>query len=260
MMGRTTETLSDGKAKGGKIKAFCNKCTTETNHLIHQSMDVVGEEFFGDDEFSVDWEDSYQIIQCQGCDLFSFRHLNYFSEAREWNGPDDYSDGTTTYLYPARTKNTLQIKDYLNLSAPLRRIYRETIDCYNGESFTLCAAGLRAILEGICHDHGVLEGVVRKVDQNGKEVTWKSTGLDGKIFGLAEKRILTEKQASMLHEHRFLGNDAVHQLSQPSITELSLAIEIIEHIFDSIYEIPEKANELRVKRQVRAQAEKMGKK
>lgn len=258
-MGRTTEAVSEGKAKGAKIKTYCNRCANETNHLIRQSMDVVGEEFFDEDKFSFDWEDSYQIIQCQGCDLYSFRHLNYFSEAREWNGPDDYSDGTTAYLYPARTKNTLQVSDYFNLSPSLRRIYRETIDCFNGESFTLCAAGLRAILEGICHDHGVVDGVVKMVDQHGKETTWKSTKLDGKIFGLAEKKILTDNQASMLHEHRYLGNDAVHELSQPSSTELRLAIEIIEHIFDSIYEIPEKANELRAQRQVRAQAAKLGK-
>lgn len=257
-MGKVIETVAEGKAKDGKIKAYCNRCTNETNHLICQSMDVVGEEFFDEDKYSFDWEDSYQIIQCQGCDLFSFRHLNYFSEAREWYSPDDFSDGTTTYLYPARTKNALQVKDYFHLSPPLRRIYRETIDCFNGESFTLCAAGLRAVLEGICHDHGVVDGVVKVVDQNGKESAWKSAKLDGKIFGLAEKGILTEKQASMLHEHRFLGNDAVHELSQPSSTELKLAIEIIEHIFDSIYEMPEKANELRVKRLVRAQSVKPG--
>jgi len=49
-MGRATEAISEGKAKGGKIKAYCNKCANETNHFIHQSMDVVGEEFFDEDK------------------------------------------------------------------------------------------------------------------------------------------------------------------------------------------------------------------
>jgi len=33
----------------------------------------------------------------------------------------------------------------------------------------------------------------------------------------------------------------VHELSQPSPDELALAIEIIEHIIDALYKIPEKA-------------------
>jgi hypothetical protein len=68
--------------------------------------------------------------------------------------------------------------------------------------------------------------------------------LQGKISGLCEKRILTVRNSEILHEHRYLGNEAVHELSQPSIDELKLAIEILEHTIDSLYEIPEKAIEL----------------
>lgn len=40
----------------------------------------------------------------------------------------------------------------------------------------------------------------------------------------------------------------MHDLSIPSKEELSLAIEILEHIFDSLYEIPRKGSQLKNKR------------
>ena len=55
----------------------------------------------------------------------------------------------------------------------------------------------------------------------------------------------------MLHQHRYLGNDSIHQLSLPSKLELNLALDIIEHVLESLYEIPEKASELAVKQQRR---------
>lgn len=73
----------------------------------------------------------------------------------------------------------------------------------------------------------------------------------GKISGLSEKGILTKKNSEILHEHRYLGNEAVHELSQPSEEEVKLAIEIIEHTLESLYEISEKAEELRMRKSKR---------
>jgi len=69
--------------------------------------------------------------------------------------------------------------------------------------------------------------------------------LEGKISGLHDKGVLTKKHADILHNLRFLGNEAVHELDQPSTNELALALDIIHHILDALYEIPEKAETLR---------------
>jgi hypothetical protein len=37
----------------------------------------------------------------------------------------------------------------------------------------------------------------------------------------------------------------VHQLARPSTDELRLAIEIVEHTLEQLYELPEKAEELK---------------
>jgi hypothetical protein len=42
-----------------------------------------------------------------------------------------------------------------------------------------------------------------------------------------------------------LGNEAVHALSQPSSDEIIIALEVIEHAFETIYEISEKGDDLK---------------
>jgi hypothetical protein len=249
-MGTITGSVEENKSKGEKFKAFCATCKTETNHGAVQSVDTTGSEYYGSDEYSIDWSDRYQIIQCLGCDTFSFRHENWFSEAQEQYGPgpDDYHDGTTVWLYPQRGKDILSAKDFYNAPKNLRAIYKEVVNCFNGEAPVMCAAGLRATIEGLCAEQGVTDGPVEVKKADGNIEIKRKDNLEGKISGLCEKGILTRSSADILHEHRYMGNTAVHDLSRPAEEDLRLAIEIIEHMLESLYEIPEKADVLRANR------------
>jgi uncharacterized protein DUF4145 len=253
-MGKITTSIKNNETLGDKYKIYCGNCNNDTNHLVLQSVDTSGSEviFYVNNNpnmpETIDWADHYQIIQCQGCENITFRHLNWFSEYQEYYGPNDYNDGTTVRIYPKKDKNTLSLNDYYNVPNSIRRLYRETIDCFNNEALTLCAAGLRSIVEGICLDQGIKNGPVEITKPDGSTIIKRKSDLRGKIKGLYEKGILTSKNSEILNEHRFLGNEAVHELSQPSVEELSLAIEIVEHTLDDLYEIPEKAEELVKKR------------
>lgn len=246
-MGKVTEKIDSNKSKDQKHKVYCIQCKRETNHLVLQSIDCDRSEEVGQTEGhseTIDWSSIYQIIQCQGCDTISFRHVSWFSEAVQQIGPNEWDDGTSTWLYPKRSDKTKAIKDYYNVPTTLRRIYRETVDCFNNEALTLCAAGLRAIIEGICADQNIQDGPVTRTKPDGTTETKRRDNLEGKIAGLGEKAILTPKNAASLHEHRFLGNEAVHELNQPSPAEIILALDIIEHTLDALYELPDKAAEL----------------
>lgn len=252
-MGDSSLKIEENKSKGERFKAFCATCKTETNHVVAQSVDTAGSETIhygpGDnDRGTIDWSDRYQIIQCLGCDTFSFRHKNWFSEAQEYYGPNDYNDGSTTVLYPQRSKDILNAKDFYNVPKNLRAIYKEVVNCFNGDSPVLCAAGLRATIEGLCAENSVTDGPVKVMTKDGTVEEKRKDNLEGKISGLCEKGILTEKSAELLHEHRYLGNSAVHELSRPAEDDLRLAIEIVEHVLESLYEIPEKAGVLRANR------------
>ncbi len=139
----------------------------------------------------------------------------------------------------------MQTKAFYEIPRNLRRIYREVIESYNNELSTLCAAGLRTIIEGICSEKNVKDGIIELTDKKGEIKKVRRKNLQGKISGLAEKNILTKSNADILHEHRFLGNEALHELSQPSLEELKIAIEIVEHVLENIFEIPTKAKELK---------------
>ncbi len=237
-MGRIEEKIEENKTKGKSLRIQCLECNGKKKHLILQSIDASFSELI-DRQFPIEWIDEYQTVQCQGCETITFRHLNWFSED---------PDCLTERLYPKRSENSHSTKVYLNAPPSLRRIYRETIESFNNEIYTLCAAGLRSIVEGICEDQGIQDGPITVTKNDGSSKTVRKKNLQGKISGLCEKGILTKKNSDILHEHRFLGNEAVHELSQPSPEELTLAIEIIEHTIDALYEIPEKALKLKHKK------------
>lgn len=64
----------------------------------------------------------------------------------------------------------------------------EMLECFNGGMPTLCAAGLRALIEGVCVDRNVLDGLVAIEMDDGTVVTKRRKDLLGKISGLSEKR------------------------------------------------------------------------
>lgn len=226
------------------MRIFCSTCNTVTNHEVVKEFI---KEYTPENtpEMNIDYAKStWQIVSCRGCDNISFREL--------WVCSEDYDPYTgeaqeTESIYPKRGKDELVAKPFYSVPIKLRRIYREVIDSYNYELYTLCTGGLRAIIEGICAAEGVIDGPVEQT-RGGQRVFERKSDLRGKIEGLHEKALLTKKHAETLHEHRLLGNYALHELDIPSNQELRLAIEIIEHTLDNIYELQNKAEELRLQK------------
>jgi hypothetical protein len=201
----------------------------------------------------IGWEDNYQVIKCGGCDAFSFRHRNWHSESQDVNTDDD---GVTEKIYPEHGAEWIAVKRFQSVPRQLRELYGEIVTSFNHDCPTLCAAGLRALLEGICASKNVTKGQVPCIGKGGIPSTKVSDQLDGKIAGLHQQRILSEAHAKTLHEFRFLGNDAVHKLATPPHDELRRAIEIMEHLLEHVYEIPHKSLQLEESRQARKKAEK----
>lgn len=230
--------FEENKRKGQYIKAICEECQIETRHLVVTSYDCSEYDYLEDYDCSLEFLASFQIIQCQGCMNVSFRKTEWSSEF------PSHDDDEREHLYPERTHRTHFMKSFHNFPDKLNDIYEQTIACYNHFHFTLAAIGLRALLEGICAECKIEEGPV--TDSNGN--TKNKKNLEGKINGLHEKGLITKGNAEILHEHRFLGNEAAHQLKPPSRDELVLAIEIIENLVETVFEIPHKGSKLKQKR------------
>ena len=87
--------------------------------------------------------------------------------------------------------------------------------------------------------------------KNGTNKTERRKNLEGKIEGLHENSLLTKRHAKILHELRFLGNKSAHEFDKPTKNELLVAIEIIEHTLENMYELDEKLSDLQFNKRQR---------
>ena len=218
--------IKENITKGEIIRTYCNKCGQNMNHQVLMDYCESGVEILGSDfnimhgriDYTANFRNDYQIIKCTGCDIVSYRSSNYFSEY-----DDIDSNGTWEERYPALKRK--KKKDFKYLPSTLTQIYDEVIIAYNNDNFILCAAGIRAILEGICKDKDITDG-----------------NLEDKIKSMRGQGFVTQQYESILHKLRFLGNEALHELQKPTQEEIDAALDIIEHIIESLYEILGKAD------------------
>jgi hypothetical protein len=113
-------------------------------------------------------------------------------------------------------------------------MYRETLRALDAGAFTLCGAGLRGTVEALCLEQQVA----------GRD-------LKTKIDALVEAGHLAPNQAGHLHEERYLGNAAVHEMETPARSDLDDGLQIIEGLLKTIYVLPTHAASMKRRREAR---------
>lgn len=204
-----------------KTRIFCNKCKNETNHILlaeHKrefDQEVHGQLLFWEEFVSSLW-------LCAGCDSATLEE-RYSNEGMYDNVQD--RQVYKSEFFPKRNEHDVAGKRFKQLPEKLDKIYRETVQAFNGNLDVLCAAGLRVLMEGICGDQGIRESNLQK----------KIDGLKGK---------LPDNIVDNLHSFRFMGNTAVHELTPPKRSDLLIAIEVSEDLLNFLYELDYKAKRL----------------
>jgi hypothetical protein len=242
-MEKTVNGFSEDKI----AMCYCNECAKEINHRIVKSIKREWND--SSDGYPIDGYDDYQIVQCVGCNKYTFRVDGYFSEYAEHYPDGSGSDGTYEKLYPESTKYCHVLKKFEHLPYNLKSVYEEAVTSFNHHQNILCSVGIRSILDGICVDKNVTKGwveIASKDETNKKRLSYK---LDGKINGLKEAEIINKSQMQALNELRFIGNKAIHELEIPSRNDLQTAFEIVEHMLMEIYELTAKSDMLKNKRE-----------
>jgi len=181
----------------------------------------------------------HRFVECVGCES-----LKYVTSTEDPYEHDPYEGGEQDFkVYPDAPGNPprraanisaddLRGKDGLSLIPDtVWKMYKETSDALNGGIRTLSAGGLRATVEAICLDSGITSGTLQQ-----------------KIDELANKKLLTTSQAALLHEERYLGNAALHELETPSNQAIEDGLGIVEGLMNTIYILPNKAERLRNRR------------
>lgn len=209
-----------------KIRIPCTSCDGRTTHKqvsVYRTDGRHEEEYGG---FVYCWTDTYEIVQCLGCDLISFRMTKMNSEDIEpINEFGETAHSVQEELYPSRVEGFRGLgKDLRYLPGEVRAIYDETLRALTNQSPILTGIGLRALLETVC-----------------KEKQAKGSNLLLKIDDLSERRFLNSVSTQILHEIRTLGNRAAHNVSPNTEKQLGLAMTIVEHLLRDIYILPKKA-------------------
>lgn len=208
------------KTQGEECRAPCRNCNVETRHKVLQSVDASISEDYRNWWYRAD--DSYQIIQCQGCDEISFRKIHTNSEDID----HDPETGEQSYdakidVYPSRVAGRNKLRQADSLPWQIARIYDETHAALCNKQLILAGIGIRVLVEAVCQEE-------QAVGKN----------LEQKIDDLVTLEVLTKPGAEMLHGTRILGNTAAHEVRPYSETMLGNAMDVVEHLLESVYIFP----------------------
>lgn len=169
---------------------------------------------YRDGSFTIDTWNTYQIIECQGCQTLSFRHLHQSSEDLE---PAEDGDGLvaidTVKLYPSRVAGRRPLENAYLLPSPIRRIYDESREALGSGMHVLAGVGLRALVEAVCTERQA-----------------KGGNLEKRIDALVSQGVLTESGAEILHSLRLMGNAAAHEVKPHSADDLAVGLDVVEYV------------------------------
>lgn len=200
---------------GGGVRPHC---------VLQEHVDT------GESEDGSIWEyRTHQIVKCQGCTTVRFRQYRQSSEERDpETGDPDILD---LRVFPEQPSQKWATKDSTQFPTDVAKMYRETVQCFNVGANTLAGGGLRATVEAICKDRGV-----------------KGKNLVVRIDGLVQKGVLAQAQADLLHEERYIGNDALHEMQTPSDQDVRDGLLIVEGLLHTLYVLPKHGERLKKKR------------
>lgn len=208
------------------VKLPCVTCGGEPrNHDVLREYEAKWDDAEGSGEHGAT---QYEICQCRGCETVRFRQVSWSTfDVDEMGNPE-----TTVRVFPevmAGDRTPVEVHDFPDA---VGRIYIETVKALNAGALILSGGGLRAIVEAICIDQKVSGG-----------------NLQAKIDDLVAKGLLAKPQAELLHEERYIGNAALHEISPPAKADIEDGLLIVEGLLNTIYTLPGRAQRLRQKRQ-----------
>jgi hypothetical protein len=211
------------ETQGKEYELPCQKCVGKTTHKALTTVDVHGRD--GNHQYTFEWTDDHQIVQCLGCKSLSYRIESSNSEDEHQVGENEYAYTIRERLYPPRVEGRKGL-GYSTVYLPhqIRQVYDETLIALSVQAPILAAIGLRALVEAVCHE--------RQAQGN---------NLHQKIENLVHQQVLTPAGAKILHNIRTLGNAAAHEAKPHSERQLALAMDVVEHMLKDVYILPKQA-------------------
>lgn len=201
----------------------CGECNRETRHKVLAETEVHWE--YGDGQVDVFCE--HQIVQCQGCLTISFCESTVCSEDVEYDEHGNTYYPKTRKFFPSRIAGRPTMQEVYLLPQGVQQIYEEAHGALCAELQIMAGFGIRAIVEAVCKDKGMLGGNLKE-----------------RIDALAKSGLITAAGAEILHHLRFMGNAAAHEMKAHSPSEMNAAFDVVEYLLQGVYVLPKQAEML----------------
>lgn len=218
--------------QGNIIKAHCNVCAGERNHLvIHHHNKEWREQLEDNAPVYIYGEDLYQLLQCAGCERVTLRHTNLFSEHTDHEGR---MVPTVTYYPPAtfrRQPRWLSGKEGLLFTGQtdfVPRLLTEIYTALHGECLSLAAMGVRALLERVM------------IDRVGDHSSFTAN-----LKAFQDQGFIARRQTDILAATLDVGHASMHRNYAPTRDDIRLALDITENVIEMVYVSHEQAAELK---------------
>ncbi len=193
------------------IRAHCNKCRGDRSAFVRATHTVDG------NDGEVSWSDTFDILECCGCQSVSIRHEFWFSE---WDQIVEDTLGNITMKYDVRTKYwpppirrtkpdwSPEISD-----AVLRTLFDELYVALDSDLLVLSTIGARTLFDRA--------SFLQVGDPHG--------GFAGKFDAMVSAGHISNAEKGILSAMTDAGNASVHRGYSPTFPQLTAIVDILEN-------------------------------
>ncbi len=222
-----TSTVSNHSSVDRVCKAHCNKCRGLTNSWVRAEYALSG------DNGPMSWSDSYEVLQCCGCEALSVRHKYWSSD---WDRVDHDAHGqlvkhpgiNETY-YPAPTIRTKPTWSANLADEVLRNVLDELYSALDAGLSMLASVGARTLLDRA--------GYLLIGDPKG--------GFEGKLSELLSHGFISPHEKETLDAIADAGNASAHRGYTPTSERLGHIIDIMENFLHRTFVLTAAAKDIR---------------
>lgn len=229
---------------GDQVSAYCNMCSGVKRHLALASYSYIDrfeqatppeEPPMPDDNLMI-----YEILRCMGCDDISFRRETYSMETGfEEQSAERISFSDTLYgddlvlvcdqsiQYPPRSSRQLPLWSG-SLDPELRSILQEVYSALHMGLNRLAAMGARTIIDIVA---------TREVGDKGSFGT--------KLTAMVTEGLVSKGSRDVIHAALEAGSAAAHRGHSPESDDLSVIMDIVENLLQTVYVLKPASDRLR---------------
>ena len=202
--------------KATLTKSHCNRCARETNHHVLRTRDF-SESFEVEGYGDTYQSDRYELLECAGCENISMRRIQYV----------ELTDDTDVTIYPPPVAR--RRPHWLSSLPNKQRLLMDQIyTALDANSRALAVMGARAVVDMV---------LVAQVGDTG--------GFGEKLKAAEAQGVISKKNREVLTAALDAGNAAAHRGHQPSPTDVSAVMDIVENLLQAVYQLDSLAERLK---------------